>query len=54
MPPKMSCWSLYALVRKTFGFNLQQKNDSGRRNELIAKVNLLNLMASLGKAEYYN
>ncbi len=39
-------------LKRTFGFNLQQKNDTGRRNEVIAKINLLNLMASLGRAEY--
>ncbi len=38
--------------KRIFGFYLQQKTDSGRRNEVIAKVNLLNLMASLGRAEY--
>lgn len=39
-------------LKRTFGFNLQQKNDRGRRNEVITKINLLNLMASFGKAEY--
>ena len=39
-------------LKRIFGFNLQQKNEAGRRNEVIAKINLLNLMASLGRAKY--
>lgn len=39
-------------LKRTFGFNLQHKTDKGRVNEVITKVNLLNLMASFGRAEY--
>lgn len=39
-------------LKRTFGFYLHQKTEYGRKNEIIAKVNLLNLMASLGRAEY--
>lgn len=39
--------------KKTFGFNLQQKTEQGRKNEVIAKVNILNQMIALGKAEYF-
>lgn len=39
--------------KRTFGFNLQQKTEAGRRNEVITKVNILNAMIALGKAEYF-
>lgn len=39
-------------LKRIFGFNLQLKNDQGRINEIITKINLLNQMAALGKAEY--
>lgn len=38
--------------KRIFGYNLHQKTENGRLNEIICKVNLLNLMTSLGKAEY--
>jgi hypothetical protein len=38
--------------KRSFGFNLQQKTDNGRINEIITKMNILNLMASFGRAEY--
>jgi Transposase DDE domain len=31
-------------LKKSFGFNLQHKTEAARRNEVITKVNLLNLM----------
>lgn len=39
--------------KRTFGFNLQQKTEAGRRNEVITKVSILNAMIALGKAEYF-
>lgn len=39
-------------LKRTFGFNLQHKTDKARLNEIITKMNLLNLMASFGRAEY--
>jgi transposase len=39
-------------LKSSFGFHLQQKTEQGRRNEMIAKVNMLNLMASYGRAQY--
>jgi transposase len=39
-------------LKRVFGFYLHQKTEAGRRNEIITKVNLLNLMASIGRAEY--
>lgn len=39
-------------IKKTFGFCLQQRTEQGRANEVITKANLLNLMASLARAEY--
>lgn len=39
-------------LKKAFGFNLQHKTDKARRNEIIIKINLLNLMASYGRALY--
>ena len=38
--------------KKIFGFYLQQRTDKGRINEIITKMNILNQMASLGRAEY--
>lgn len=38
--------------KRTFGFNLHHKTDNARKNEMIAKINVLNLMASFGRAEY--
>ncbi len=39
-------------LKKTFGFNLQHKTHQARRNEIIIKINLLNQMASYGRAQY--
>lgn len=39
-------------LKRTFGFYLQHKNESARINEIIVKINMLNCMASLGRAEY--
>lgn len=39
-------------LKRIFGFNLQLKTEEGRRNELIAKMNLLNHMAALGLPMY--
>ena len=44
--------SFMCRLKRTFGFNLQQKTELGRANEIIIKMNLLNLMASYGKAQY--
>ena len=41
-------------LKRTFGFYLQQKTERGRKNEIITKLNILNLMASYGRAEYSN
>lgn len=38
--------------KRIFGCNLHQKTEKGRLNEVICKINLLNLITSLGKAEY--
>jgi len=40
-------------LKRIFGFNLQLKTEQGRTNELITKINLLNQMASMAKAEYF-
>jgi hypothetical protein len=40
--------------KKICGFYLQQKTEKGRINEIITKVNILNLMASFGRAEYHS
>lgn len=40
--------------KRIFGFNLQHKTEENRKNEIITKINLLNQMAALGKAEYAN
>ena len=39
-------------LKRTFGFSLRCKNESSRSNEMIAKVNILNRMLDLGRAEY--
>lgn len=39
-------------LKRTFGFYLHNKTIEGRINEIITKMNLLNLMASFGRAEY--
>ena len=39
-------------LKRIFGFHLCLKSDEGRRNELIAKINLLNQMAALGLPYY--
>lgn len=39
-------------LKKTFGFYLQHKSEQGRINEIIAKMNILNQMASYGRAQY--
>lgn len=39
-------------IKRRFGFYLQQRSEQGRVNEVISKANLLNLMASFGRAEY--
>jgi hypothetical protein len=39
-------------LKRIFGFNLSLKSHEGRRNELIAKINLLNQMAELGLPQY--
>lgn len=41
-------------LKRIFGFHLQSKSEQGRTNELIAKINLLNQMAALGRAAYFN
>jgi hypothetical protein len=38
--------------KRAFGGYLQQKTQSGRKNEIICKINILNKMVQLGKAEY--
>ena len=40
-------------LKRIFGFHLHHKTEQGRVNELITKINLLNQMAALGKAEYF-
>ena len=39
-------------LKRAFGFHLQQKTENSRKNEVITKINILNLMASFGRAEY--
>lgn len=39
-------------LKRTFGFNLQQRTEQGRKNEVITKMNILNEMIALGKAQY--
>lgn len=38
--------------KRIFGFNLQHKNETHRKNEIIMKINLLNQMAALGRPRY--
>lgn len=38
--------------KRTFGFYLHNKTDNNRKNEINAKLNLLNFMTSLGMAKY--
>lgn len=38
--------------KRIFGFYLHQKQEKGRRNEIITKVNILNKMALLGRPQY--
>jgi hypothetical protein len=40
------------ILKRAFGFHLHQKTNNGRVNEIITKMNILNLMASFGMAEY--
>lgn len=39
-------------LKRAFGFYLQHKNEKMRINEIIIKINILNQMASFGRAEY--
>lgn len=39
-------------LKRAFGFHLHQKTNNGRVNEIITKMNILNLMASFGMAKY--
>ena len=39
-------------LKRTFGFYLQHKTEQGRINEVITKMNILNQMASYGRAQY--
>jgi transposase len=39
-------------IKRIFGFNLHQKTTRGRVNEVITKMNLLNIFASLGMPRY--
>ena len=39
--------------KSIFGFSLHNRSERGRRNEIKAKLTLLNLMTSLGMAEYF-
>lgn len=39
-------------LKRIFGFHLQHKTKSGRINEVITKINLLNKMAALGMPVY--
>jgi hypothetical protein len=41
-------------LNRIFGFHLHHKTQQGRINEIITKVNLLNQMAALGKATYFD
>ena len=40
--------------KKICGFYLQQKTNAGRLNEIITKMNILNSMTALGKAQYHS
>lgn len=39
-------------LKRIFGFHLHHRTKQGRVNEMIIKINLLNQMVALGKAEY--
>ena len=39
-------------LKRIFGFYLHQKTERGRKNEIIVKMNILNLMSSYGRACY--
>lgn len=39
-------------LKRTFGFSLRYKNEHARSNEIISKINILNKMLALGRAEY--
>ena len=39
--------STFSRLKKIFGFSLQSKNNNSRINEVITKINILNLMNSL-------
>ena len=39
-------------LKRIFGFHLHHKTDRHRKNEMITKINILNKMAALGRAEY--
>lgn len=39
-------------LKRIFGFHFQQKTEQGRKNEMIAKINLLNAMTWLGTPRY--
>jgi Transposase DDE domain len=41
-------------LKRIFGFHLHHKTEQGRINEIIVKINLLNQMAALGKAAYFD
>lgn len=41
-------------LKRIFGFNLQMHTEKGRKNEIVTKINLLNQMAALGRAEYFD
>ncbi len=38
--------------KRIFGFHLQQKKECGRKNEITAKINVLNKMTALGMPRY--
>jgi hypothetical protein len=44
--------SFMCRLKRILGFHLQLKTSNGRRNEIITKMNILNIMASFGRAEY--
>lgn len=39
--------------KRIFGFNLHNKTANGRKNEINAKLSMLNFMTSLGRAKYF-
>lgn len=40
-------------LKRIFGFHLHLQTEQGRTNELITKINLLNKMAAIARAEYF-